>query len=136
MQPVRKKENIPSRTLNTPSPYTRRLAMMQELTETAALSRKFGATEDYVFLGGGNTSFKTNDTLYIKPSGTTLATLQPEQMIAMERSAIRRLFSEELPEGTWEREAAVKDFMALAVRPVGSGRPSVEAPIHEVINYR
>lgn len=110
--------------------------MIQELIDTAALSRKFGSTGDYVFLGGGNTSYKTADSLYIKPSGTTLATLQPEQMIAMDRKAIRRLFSETLPEGVWEREAAVKSFMAEAVRPVGSGRPSVEAPVHEVIEYR
>jgi len=108
---------------------------MQELVEHARLSRQFGADERFVFLGGGNTSFKTGDLLHIKPSGTALATIQPDQFVAVERTALRRLFSEPLPEDVWEREAAVKDMVLAAVRPRGSGRPSVEAPVHEVIDY-
>ncbi|OGV64935.1 MAG: hypothetical protein A3K19_10565 [Lentisphaerae bacterium RIFOXYB12_FULL_65_16] len=107
---------------------------MQELTAHAALSRQFGADVRFVFLGGGNTSFKTADTLYIKPSGVALATIKPEQFLAMDRAALRKVFTESLPADVWEREAAVKEIMLAAVRPRGSGRPSVEAPLHEAMS--
>lgn len=108
---------------------------MCELTDVAALSRWFGSNPEYVFLGGGNTSFKTDDTLYIKPSGTTLASIQPNDFSAVDRSALQSVFTAELPEDVWEREAAVKEIMMLAVRPIGSGRPSVESPVHDVIEF-
>ena len=108
---------------------------MQELTEIAALSRQFGADTDFVFLGGGNTSFKTAETLHIKPSGTTLATIAPDQFIALERASLQRVFTEPLPEDTWEREAVVKELLLSAVCPTGQGRPSVESPVHEIIDY-
>mgnify|MGYP003731890293 CR=1 FL=1 len=114
---------------------TRGTLNMRDLTEVAALSRWFGSNPEYVFLGGGNTSFKTDDMLYIKPSGTTLATIQPEDFIAVDRASLQHVFTADLPEDVWEREAAVKEIMMLAVRPIGSGRPSVESPVHDVIEF-
>ena len=108
---------------------------MQELNNLAAVSRLYGKDLDFVFLGGGNTSYKTKETLYIKPSGVALATIREDQFIAMDRSTLRRLFTMELPEDIWEREAAVKHAMEQAVRPLGAGRASVEAPVHESIDY-
>ncbi|MBN2451851.1 MAG: SDR family NAD(P)-dependent oxidoreductase [Lentisphaeria bacterium] len=108
---------------------------MRQLDDLAALSRAYGADPDFVFLGGGNTSFKTEDTLHIKPSGVALAEIQPGQFVTLERTALRRIFTEKLPAEVWEREAAVKALMEAAVRPPGSGRASVEAPVHEAIEY-
>ena len=45
---------------------------MDELVE---LSRHFGSDTKFVIAGGGNTSLKTNDRLYVKGSGTALATI-------------------------------------------------------------
>ena len=45
---------------------------MHELEIITALSHEFG-TPDFVIGGGGNTSFKNAETLWVKPSGTTLA---------------------------------------------------------------
>ncbi len=109
---------------------------MQELQELATSSRTFGADPDYVFLGGGNTSFKTAETLHIKPSGVTLAAIQPADFVPMSRPAIRRLYQADLPADVWQREAAVKEMMAAAVLPPATGRPSVEAPLHELLPYR
>ncbi|MFA4945202.1 MAG: SDR family NAD(P)-dependent oxidoreductase [Lentisphaeria bacterium] len=106
-----------------------------ELETHAACSREFGADPRLVFLGGGNTSFKTAATLYIKPSGVALATIRPGQFVAMDRRELRKLFATALPADVWEREAQVKELMARSVRPAGAGRPSVEAPLHEVIPY-
>ena len=109
---------------------------MRELVEHAELSRRFGADPRYVLLGGGNTSFKTEDVVYIKPSGVALAHIEAGQFVAMDRGAVRRALGAAVPEDCWEREAAVKARMAAAVVPGHSGRPSVETPLHEVIDYR
>ena len=107
----------------------------ESLEALAALSRKYGADPDYVFLGGGNTSFKTDTELFIKPSGVALATIQPRQFLPMEREALRKVF-EVAPQVPPEaREEVVKNLQLAAVRPLGAGRPSVEAPVHEVIQY-
>jgi NAD(P)-dependent dehydrogenase (short-subunit alcohol dehydrogenase family)/rhamnose utilization protein RhaD (predicted bifunctional aldolase and dehydrogenase) len=108
---------------------------MQSVLELASVSRQYGADLDFVFLGGGNTSFKTAETLFIKPSGVALAEIQAEQFIRMDRQALARVFSTGLPADVWEKEAAVKALMEAAVRPLGAGRASVEAPVHDVIEY-
>lgn len=107
---------------------------MQQLDDLAALSRRYGADPDYVFLGGGNTSFKTPETLYIKPSGVALATIQADQFLRLDRQALSRVFTEAMPSDIWEKESAVKALMAAAVRPAGAGRASVEAPVHEAFD--
>ena len=107
-----------------------------DLKAHAAASRKFGADPRMVFLGGGNTSWKTDSTLYIKPSGVELASIQPEQFVPMDRAALRRMFTAPVPEDCWAREAAVKEMMAAAVRAPATARPSVEAPLHEIIPYK
>ena len=96
------------------------------------LSHEFG-TPEYVKGGGGNTSAKDETTLWVKPSGTTLKDLQPEQMVGVSRAAIEELFAIETPATADAREELVKNHMAAAVTR-GSGRPSVEAPLHHVFS--
>jgi rhamnose utilization protein RhaD (predicted bifunctional aldolase and dehydrogenase) len=103
---------------------------MNELLDTITeLSHEFG-TPEFVKGGGGNTSCKTSDTLWVKPSGTTLSGLQPGTFVAMDRAKLEKLFELEIPEDKHAREALVKDVMADAVRPGQNARPSVEAPLH------
>jgi rhamnose utilization protein RhaD (predicted bifunctional aldolase and dehydrogenase) len=104
--------------------------LLQTITE---LSHEFGTTE-YVRGGGGNTSCKTADTLWVKPSGTTLAGLQPETFVAMDRTALQKLYALAIPTESAAREAQVKDVMAAAVKPGQNARPSVEAPLHDVLH--
>ena len=54
-----------------------------QLAELAAMSNKYGADADYVLAGGGNTSYKDSETLYVKGSGTALATIKPEEFVRM-----------------------------------------------------
>lgn len=100
-----------------------------------ALSHEFG-TPDFVKGGGGNTSCKTDDTLWVKPSGTTLSGLQPGTFVAMNRERLGRLFSLDIPADKSQREALVKDVMAAAVLEGQTARPSVEAPLHHVLRGR
>lgn len=48
---------------------------MDSLKTITELSHEFGS-DDFVKGGGGNTSCKTTETLWVKPSGTTLGGLQ------------------------------------------------------------
>lgn len=105
------------------------------LEKIAALSVKYGSNPQFVLAGGGNTSFKDESFLFIKPSGVALSEIRPDQFVKMERAKIQRLFSETLPDDVAKREAAAKEMMMEAVSAESSGRPSVEAPLHEVIPF-
>lgn len=108
---------------------------MDILDTITALSHQFG-TPRYVCAGGGNTSCKDAHTLWVKPSGTTLAALKPGDFIAMDRHKLSELYGIEPPPDSAAREALVKEKMKQAVLPGTSGRPSVEAPLHNTLEAR
>jgi len=107
---------------------------MTDLEIIVELSHEFG-TVDYVKGGGGNTSVKNETTLWVKPSGTTLAGLTTETFVAMNREKINELYAVETPTVAAEREELVKNLMAKAVEN-DAGRPSVEAPLHNVFDAK
>jgi rhamnose utilization protein RhaD (predicted bifunctional aldolase and dehydrogenase) len=106
--------------------------MTEELKTITDLSHEFG-TADYVKGGGGNTSFKNADTLWVKPSGTTLSGLKPETFVAMDRAKLGLLYQLAVPAEKDAREAQVKAAMDAAVKPGQTARPSVEAPLHDAL---
>ncbi len=103
------------------------------LEKITALSVKYGSDARFVLAGGGNTSFKDEKFLYVKPSGVSLAAIKPENFVKMDRALIRKIFTEALPADDTAREAAAKDLMTAAV--CSGGRPSVEAPLHELLPF-
>jgi len=105
-------------------------ALLRTITE---LSHEFG-TGDYVKGGGGNTSCKDADTVWVKPSGTTLGGLSPEAFVALDREKLDQLYAATPPDDPSGREAFVKDMMMAAVRGDSRGRPSVEAPLHNTFD--
>ena len=107
----------------------------QLLAVITGLSHEFGGP-DFVKGGGGNSSCKTADTLWVKPSGTTLAGLKPASFVAMDRCRLANLYTLDVPADSARREALVKDLMASAVLPGCVGRPSVEAPLHDILRAR
>ncbi len=106
--------------------------MIEKLNTITRLSNKYGADADFVLAGGGNTSVKNSEFLWVKPSGTALATIKPEQFLKIDRKKIDELFATDFPENATEREAKVKMLMTAAIAPGESGRPSVEAPLHNI----
>lgn len=106
--------------------------ILQTITQ---LSHEFG-TVNYVRGGGGNTSCKNEQTLWVKPSGTTLAGLAPETFVAIDRKKLSELYRMESPADSSGREALVKQIMEQAVLPTSSGRASVEAPLHDSLQAR
>ena len=107
---------------------------MQDLKTIVELSHEFG-TPEYVKGGGGNTSYKDESTLWVKPSGTTLAGLQEDTFVTLNRVKVNELYDVETPEEPHAREELVKNFMEEAVLNE-AGRPSVEAPLHNILETK
>ncbi len=110
--------------------------MKSHLQQLAECSRRYGRDHKFVFLGGGNTSCKDEETLFVKPSGVALKNIKAEDFIRLDRTALRRVFSAKMPADPAGREAAVKNLIAAAACPSGQGRASVEAPLHELLPHR
>lgn len=102
----------------------------------AEISRHYGANPDYVLAGGGNTSWKNGDTLYVKASGASLADAVPDAFVKMNRKALAAIWEQQYPDSSAERESAVLAGM-LAARQAGEEqkRPSVEALLHDIIPF-
>jgi NAD(P)-dependent dehydrogenase (short-subunit alcohol dehydrogenase family)/rhamnose utilization protein RhaD (predicted bifunctional aldolase and dehydrogenase) len=103
------------------------------LSIIAELSRLYGADPRFVLAGGGNTSYKDEEYLYIKPSGIALAVMDEKDFVKLDRKKVREIFSIVPPVDVNERETFVKKVMENAVCHDSSGRPSVEAPVHEAM---
>lgn len=102
------------------------------LNALSAMSQKYGSDRKYVLAGGGNTSYKSNEILYIKGSGTALATIKPEQFVKMDRALLANMWQTQYPACEAEREAAVLADMMDARVKNESGRPSVETLLHDL----
>ncbi len=98
------------------------------------LSRYYGQCPGFVIAGGGNTSFKTPEKLYVKASGTQLATIEREGFVIMDRPALANLADTQLPTDPVQREAQFKDaVLAARLEPQKGQRPSVESLLHHLI---
>lgn len=64
-----------------------------ELDALIAMSHRYGADAEFVLAGGGNTSYKTEDILYIKGSGTKLAAITAEGFVRMDRAKLAEIWS-------------------------------------------
>ena len=107
---------------------------MKILEQLSELSHEFG-TPDYVIGGGGNTSAKDANSLWIKPSGSSLKNMNPESFLEMDRSVIAKLYSNTPLENPHEREKMALKILAEAKRnPEDPKRPSVETPLHNAYN--
>jgi len=100
------------------------------------ISRYYGKNPEYVLAGGGNTSWKDEETLYIKASGTSLAEAVPDSFVKMDRKALARIWEKQYPESSDERESAVlTDLMAARKPGEEKKRPSVETLLHDILPF-
>ncbi len=108
--------------------------MQESLKLLADLSRQYGGDHQNAFLGGGNTSYKDDTTLYIKPTGASLENISADDFIALDRKKLRHLFTATPEGGKGERERKVQQCLANAIiSPRRQSFPSVEAPLHELL---
>ncbi|MDD3766121.1 MAG: class II aldolase/adducin family protein [Eubacteriales bacterium] len=101
------------------------------LKKLVEISNFYGQNEDVVLAGGGNTSFKDKDFLYIKGSGTTLATITESGFVKMDRQKLAKMWERSYSEDTAKREAQVlADLMDARIDK--DKRPSVETSLHDL----
>jgi rhamnose utilization protein RhaD (predicted bifunctional aldolase and dehydrogenase) len=95
------------------------------------MSRKYGADEDYVLEGGGNTSYKEDGVMAVKASGGALGVIDADGFVLMDVAKLRAMTGAQYPESDDEREAlAIQDMMAARLPEQGDKRPSVECILH------
>ena len=110
---------------------------MEILNTLTAFSNRYGADPELVLAGGGNTSAKDGGMMYIKGSGTALATIKPEEFVAMDRQKLASMWDKVYPEADDAREAeALADLMAAKLPGQEGKRPSVETLLHALFPQR
>ena len=108
---------------------------MNALESLIALSHKYGADSRFVIAGGGNTSYKTADKLWVKASGHALATITEEGFAVLDRALLNQMGEKVYSADATQREAQVKDDLARATLTPGR-RPSVETSLHNCMSAR
>ena len=108
--------------------------MEKEIENLIAISRKYGADSRYVIAGGGNTSYKTADKLWVKASGHALATIGEDGFAVLDRNKLAPMGTKTYSADPAEREAQVKEDLASACI-TRDRRPSVETSLHDCLDY-
>lgn len=103
------------------------------LSYLVEMSNRYGKNEEFVLAGGGNTSYKENGVMYVKGSGTSLASVNAEQFVKMDMQKLSAMLEKEYPADDDAREAAaLLDMMAARLPGEEAKRPSVEAILHAI----
>ncbi|MDR2730338.1 MAG: class II aldolase/adducin family protein [Treponema sp.] len=106
------------------------------LKQLVEISRFYGTNPEYILAGGGNTSWKNRDTLYVKSSGTSLAEASQDTFVKIDRKALAHIWEKQYPETSDERESAVlSDMMAARRSGEEMKRPSVETLLHDILPF-
>ena len=107
------------------------------LTTLCSFSHKYGSDPEFVLAGGGNTSCKDEHHLYIKGSGTALATIAPEGFVKMDRKTLDAMLTKTYSSDEATREAEVlADLMAAKAPGEEAKRPSVETLLHNLFKQK
>jgi len=108
---------------------------MTKLDTLISISRHYGSNPTYVLAGGGNTSFKNSEELFIKASGISLSTIDQDGFVCMSREKLGYMEEKEYSENVADREEEVKNDLYGAIVNPGNLRPSVETSLHNLIRY-
>ena len=110
---------------------------MKEIQELVEISQFYGKNSDYIIAGGGNTSFKTADRLWVKASGITLGDITENGFAVLDRTQLAQIAVNQYSNDSNQREHEIKtDLFRANVEPENKLRPSVESSLHDMIRYR
>jgi NAD(P)-dependent dehydrogenase (short-subunit alcohol dehydrogenase family)/rhamnose utilization protein RhaD (predicted bifunctional aldolase and dehydrogenase) len=111
--------------------------MRPEINELIEISRFYGNNKEYVIAGGGNSSFKDEETIWIKASGQPLAELDENGLVALSRKKLQTISGKTYSDDPVLREEEVKnDLFSSIIDPGKNRRPSVETSLHDLIRYK
>ena len=108
---------------------------MKEIDNLVEVSRRYGADSRFVIAGGGNTSYKNADRLWVKASGHALATIDEDGFAVMDRSLLDKMGEKVYSNDAAVREEQVKEDLARACI-TKDRRPSVETSLHNAMAAR
>jgi rhamnose utilization protein RhaD (predicted bifunctional aldolase and dehydrogenase) len=109
--------------------------MKNDIKDLVNISQYYGKDNKYVIAGGGNTSLKTLDRLWIKASGFPLSTITEEGFSIMDREKLKKISTWEYSKEAIRREKEIKDDL-VAANLTRDRRPSVETSLHDLIAYK
>ena len=107
---------------------------MKQIEDLIAISRKFGQDSRFVIAGGGNTSYKDENRLWVKASGHALATITEDGFAVLDRTLLNEMGEKAYNEDTAIREEQVKNDLAVAC-VTKDRRPSVETSLHNCMGF-
>ena len=107
---------------------------MKEIEQLIAISRKYGADSRFVIAGGGNTSYKNEEKLWVKASGHALATIGEDGFAVLDRALLNPMGEKKYSSVAAEREEQVKNDLAAACI-TKDRRPSVETSLHNCMGF-
>src|SRR3990172_12549832 len=104
--------------------------------DLVSISRKYGSDPSHIIAGGGNTSIKKGDRLWIKASGQALAAIDPSGFLELRLPEVlgildRKDWSSDRDE---REEQIVQTLLNARVNPPHPDmRPSVESTLHALM---
>lgn len=107
---------------------------MKTIQDLIDISRYYGIDNRFVIAGGGNTSYKNKEKLWVKASGSSLSTITEEGFAVLDREKLSLMSEKVYSSDATEREEQVKNDLADATLTKGK-RPSVETSMHNVIGF-
>lgn len=107
---------------------------MKQIEDLIAISRKFGQDSRFVIAGGGNTSYKDENRLWVKASGHALATITEDGFAVLDRALLNEMGEKAYNEDTAIREEQVKNDLSVACITKDK-RPSVETSLHNCMGF-
>ncbi len=122
--------NIENNTSSTTPPSGGRGGIQDLIT----ISQFYGRDSRFVIAGGGNTSYKNAEKIWVKASGSSLATITEDGFAVLDRAKLNLMSDKVYSTNAAEREEEVKNDLAAATITKGK-RPSVETSMHNVIDF-
>jgi rhamnose utilization protein RhaD (predicted bifunctional aldolase and dehydrogenase)/NAD(P)-dependent dehydrogenase (short-subunit alcohol dehydrogenase family) len=107
---------------------------MNPIQDLITISQFYGRDSRFVIAGGGNTSYKSAEKIWVKASGSSLATITEDGFAVLDRAKLNLMSDKTYSANAAEREEQVKNDLADATITKGK-RPSVETSMHNVIDF-
>jgi NAD(P)-dependent dehydrogenase (short-subunit alcohol dehydrogenase family)/rhamnose utilization protein RhaD (predicted bifunctional aldolase and dehydrogenase) len=111
--------------------------MKPEIKDLIDISRYYGQKKEFVIAGGGNTSFKNDEKLWIKASGVNLGEIDENGFCVLDRQKLNEIPRQQFSDDPVKREEEVKNALLNSRVDPGSGlRPSVETSLHNLFSCK
>lgn len=123
--------NIENKNTDFATPPSGGRGIIQDLI---TISQFYGRDSRFVIAGGGNTSYKNAEKIWVKASGSSLATITEDGFAVLDRAKLNLMSDKVYSANAAEREEEVKNDLAAATITKGK-RPSVETSMHNVIDF-